>query len=332
MSDKAFGSTHQQVVMPLFKKHEGNYIAIGTGFVIGADGLMVTASHVVLDVIAAGQRVLGEDGRWMDAFEFYALYVTAEKHGPNNQHNLGGLWPIQKAWCNNSLDIGLCWLQRAMRDDKPILFKQMRLSPGLPTVGDEILGFGYHGVSHPIEIGTDGRQTIRYEQRGSFTKGRVLEIHAEQRDSAMLRFPCFRTDARFDPGMSGGPVVNKVGDVCGVICDSLGPRADDTSTHDSYASLIWPVLGCEIEVAPAEGELVRPVRIEELIRSGYIVSDGSESKIQVKDTPGRANKIVTVRTDLIVRGYSSSKRVTRITRIDCGAKFDGRSTRRFPLS
>lgn len=294
MAADAFGSPHQQVVMPLFTVRDGNFVPVGTGFVVGGDGLMMTASHVVLEAAAAAGHVVRDEPQDLQGGELYALYVSDEKHGPNNEHFVGGLWPVQKSWCDCSLDIGWCWLQRAERDGKPVLFRRMRLSPGLPKVGDEITAFGYHGLSEPMKTGADGKRVVTYDQKGSFTTGRIIEIHAERRDSSMLRFPCFRTDARFDPGMSGGPVVNKEGSVCGVICSSLGVAAGEEG-YISYASLVWPVLGTEIEVAPAEGKPVRATKIEELVRSGYIATDGTETQIRVQTAPG-ANTVVSITT------------------------------------
>ncbi len=292
MSPDAFGSPHQQVVMPLFTVRDGNFIPIGTGFVVGGDGLMMTASHVVLEAAVAAGLAVCDEPQHLQGGDLYALYVSDERHGPSNEHFVGGLWPIQKSWCDRSLDIGWCWLRRAERDGKPVLFRRMRLSPGLPRVGDEITAFGYHGLSEPTKVGEDGRRIVTFEQKGSFTTGRIIEIHAERRDSSMLSFPCFRTDARFDPGMSGGPVVNREGSVCGVICSSFG-LASGGDDYISYASLVWPVLGTEIEVASAEGEPVRATKIEELVRSGYIATDGTETQIRVQTSPS-ANTVVSI--------------------------------------
>jgi hypothetical protein len=33
----------------------------------------------------------------------------------------------------------------------------------------------------------------------------------------MLPFPCFEIEARFDPGMSGGMVIDQAGALCGLI-------------------------------------------------------------------------------------------------------------------
>lgn len=52
----------------------------------------------------------------------------------------------------------------------------------------------------------------------------------------MLQFPCFRTNARFKPGMSGGPVLGENGKIIGIICSGwdFGGVGEDIG----YASLV----------------------------------------------------------------------------------------------
>jgi hypothetical protein len=159
----------------------------------------------------------------------------------------------------------------------------MPISPGLPTTGQKITGFGYHGLAEPLQTDSANQMIMTYNLRSSFSHGGIVAVHPVQRDSAMLRFPCFQTSARFDPGMSGGPVVNERGGVRGVICSSYGQQPD-SSDYLSYASLLWPTLGSKIDVAPAEGEAARPTAIIDLIQSGYIASDGTEQTVKVIET------------------------------------------------
>jgi hypothetical protein len=294
LSPKAFGSEMQKVVMPLFAEDGDNIVSIGTGFVIGGSQLLMTAGHVVKDAIGRGQRVLGKDGRWIDASGLYALYASSERHGVGLEHHLGGLLRIDHVWCNDLLDIGLCWLRLPIINGKPIRILRMRLSPGLPKVGESITAFGYHGLSEPLQTDNNGKRILPYDAKGSFSTGNIVAIHEVQRDSAMLSFPCFRTSARFDAGMSGGPVVNSEGDVCGVVCAGSGRSLD--GTYLSYASLLWPAMGCTINIAPSKGAPVESRTLMELISSGFIRADGTETQVSVERSP--SGKIeVTVRRE-----------------------------------
>lgn len=48
--------------------------------------------------------------------------------------------------------------------------------------------------------------------------GTIRQVYPFGRDAVMLAFPCFEIEARFDPGMSGGLVVDESGRLCGLIC------------------------------------------------------------------------------------------------------------------
>ena len=50
--------------------------AVGTGFMIGADGLMMTAAHVIHAAVEKGGRRLSPDGSFYDHQELYVLDVT----------------------------------------------------------------------------------------------------------------------------------------------------------------------------------------------------------------------------------------------------------------
>lgn len=54
-----FGSRVQQCVMALFVLHEGKEIPIGTGFMIGVDGLMLTTGHVIDEAYSYSAKRLG---------------------------------------------------------------------------------------------------------------------------------------------------------------------------------------------------------------------------------------------------------------------------------
>jgi hypothetical protein len=118
---------------------------------------------------------------------------------------------------------------------------QLELLP--PRVGSQIAAFGYpksrmwETTTNRWEVHTDATTAT----------GTVLEIHHETRDRGTHPFPCFRTDARFDPGMSGGPVFNEDGNICGIICSNMPPQSAD-GEHASYVSTLWPCMGTMVDV------------------------------------------------------------------------------------
>jgi hypothetical protein len=147
------------------------------------------------------------------------------------------------------------------RRRKPVL----KLAP--PTVGSKVKGYGY------IESKVEGPVSDKvWSHRHKTADGIVQQIHSPVRDSSGMAFPCFETNAVFDHGMSGGPVVDSHGRVCGMI--SRGLTSDYGST--SWASSIWPAMGIQI----------RGSSLYELARSGVVRTEGLES-VSLSRVPGR---------------------------------------------
>ncbi|MGH6689639.1 MAG: trypsin-like peptidase domain-containing protein [Gammaproteobacteria bacterium] len=113
-----------------------------------------------------------------------------------------------------------------------------------PDRGEAILGFGYPGTVAERDPATTDAQTISYDLNPRSTTGEVIAVSPAFRDRGMLSFPCFETNARFDPGMSGGPLFNERGRICGLICSSAPPQPDG---HRSWGATLWPAMVTEIE-------------------------------------------------------------------------------------
>jgi hypothetical protein len=274
----------QQSVMPLLTMSGNSLVAIGTGFVITSDGLMMTAAHVIEEAVKQGIPRKRPDGGFDYLLQFYALYIT-NKTDDDSGHYIGGVLPILKAWHSPELDIGYCRLgspygQNGWMPKLPVF----RLSPSIPAVGENILGCGYYQMNGSVGDQTeDGKLEVDYSQNAAYTRGRIIEVYPQRRDSGMLRFPCFRTDARFDSGMSGGPILNERGGVCGVICSSL-PADESSPEHISYGSLIWPAFGTPIEVErPEQGSTMTTVY--DLAKEGHVAVDETFDSLQIKIQP-----------------------------------------------
>jgi hypothetical protein len=110
-----------------------------------------------------------------------------------------------------------------------------------PAVGERISAFGYPKTD------VDASQGALNITLNPYTSvGEVTEIFPVKRDSGLLRFPCYSTNARFEHGMSGGPIFNDDGNVCGIICDGL-PHEEGVDDH-SHGSTLWPLSGFLVDL------------------------------------------------------------------------------------
>ena len=137
-------------------------------------------------------------------------------------------------------------------------------------------GFGFHSGAGSVRIDEAGTRHIEVNAIGSATVGEVIEIHAEMRDSGRLQFPCYRVNARFDGGMSGGPVFSDRGRVCGIVCSSL-PPSQEGEEHVSYVATLWPAMAIPVHVDPSGAEIDQPYPLLRLAQMNIISAAGFEN-------------------------------------------------------
>jgi Trypsin-like peptidase domain len=143
-----------------------------------------------------------------------------------------------RVWANDASDIAFLELVPGgpMNLDHVWEVPVLELRP--PKVGERVFAFGYPRSS--VSMKSPGNFEAR---TGATTSaGTVTEVHEIRRDRGFLKFPSFETNARFDPGMSGGPVFNAQGHVCGIIASGLSEGGQSTD-HRSAAWTLWPAMG-----------------------------------------------------------------------------------------
>jgi hypothetical protein len=217
--------------------------AIGTGVFVST-GLIMTARHVIdgfWSYYGDPKVKLHTEGTKKADFSVYAVQFL----GDGTAH---ALWATKNiASCPYS-DLAVISVVPANDLAKSYPFPLMPYMDILPpAVGEEVAAFGYADTSVLSEDG----DTVKFQPKPLSTIGKVTEVWPESRDSAVLPFPCFSLEeSAFIGGMSGGPIFNKAGHLCGLICTGFD------GVPVVYGSVLWPMLGIPIQHAPPPSTVV----------------------------------------------------------------------------
>lgn len=280
--------TIQQGVMPVVAMRGNQYRPLGTAFAISSQGILLTARHVVDEGLNfpggwGPKEALRDTGDWT----LGVLYVREPLPGEQLDTDLfGGFLPGRAVHMRSDLDIAALTVELPINVDtgEPVRLLASRLSPGLPAVGSHCFAVGYHSMRCQTgDPADDGGLAIH--QSLSVSRGQVEALHVPRRDAFNLPFPCFQCSARFDGGMSGGPVIGDNGAVIGVVCSSFGTT--EAGGHTSYASLIAPALMLEIEATTSHGDR-RPRRLIEFVEGGAVATDATLSQVAITMAESKA--------------------------------------------
>lgn len=260
-------------VMPLMVVSSDALEVIGTAFAF-TTAYVMTATHVV-DVV---RERLSEDPKcWA------AVYMVAPGKGYDVPDLLGGLLPIQRFAMPASSDRGLARSDIAIaqlrlpidtRTGLPIQPWVSPLSFLPPKMGEHVLAVGYPQWNATF------RDSANVDVTPTMGKaiGIVEEVWPTGRDALLLPQPSFSVGAKYTGGMSGGPVINSQGYVCGVV--SRGFDMADESMSIAYASLLAPALSLTTEWADETGVPFQ-CDLAELAKRRWIHTDGSENRVAV---------------------------------------------------
>jgi hypothetical protein len=207
---------------------------VGTATLI-CGHLAVTARHVLeyaMQTFGTGRKK--DDGIEIDGYEIKLYEVLP---GPVYR-----LWRVATAWvCDTDIVLLHLGLDRATLPDEKINWKQPRLRVLPPPVGQAVVAFGYRESQITVTLGANDQHHIVLNDRPTTSIGIVRQVYPAGRDAVMLPFPCYEIEARFDPGMSGGMVIDETGALCGLICASL-QHNDPNAPPISYVASLWPML------------------------------------------------------------------------------------------
>jgi hypothetical protein len=129
---------------------------------------------------------------------------------------------------------------------------------------------------------------VKFGLNPSISEGVVTEVYPQSRDSALLSFPSFEMETHFIGGMSGGPIFNEAGEICGLVCSGY----DDAPI--AYGVVLWPMTGIRIEHSVSKVSSERPYTILELARAGIMRAIGweyVESNVESFEEPDGTKKV-----------------------------------------
>ncbi len=274
-------SDYNSAVVPVLVDDGGETIRVaGSAFNIHALGLWVTARHVIDDAISnrrdAHIRLL-----WSGLDEIAGApppWLSSEEI-PAGTYRQGAFLPVT-GWTKdegNGSDLALLRAGMLNHDGTPHKFPVCRLSTRVPTTGTRIRAVGYAASSITADTERASVRKIALACNLSISHGEVLEVYREGRDTfrdldgkptGALPTVCFETSARFDGGMSGGPVADRDGTVCGIV--ARGGAADDRS-FASATPFLFPLR------LPQDD----PLTVYQLAQAGNIAVDGYLSTLAI---------------------------------------------------
>jgi len=214
--------------------------AMGSGVFVGRE-LGLTAKHVMAGIWNELSRtpMPGGSERITASFRVFAVNFPGSQDMP-------AFWLVSDMWGAKYSDLAVLQLRplTATRDKKyDAAILRLRALP--PEVGDVVAAFGYPLSS--VDAVSREPLELRWSIAPYTTQGVVTQVFAERRDRALLSFPCFEINARFEPGMSGGPIFNAQGHLCGIISAALTEISGPTRV--AYGAALWPVFGTNIDFA-----------------------------------------------------------------------------------
>lgn len=278
--EPGFGETNPnspitEVALAITAHRDDKCYASGTAVIIGPY-LAITAKHVIDDFNREFDEINTDylpNGEIAGTYHLQLFQIL-------ENGNSCRLWNVTRLWSSNFTDIVVLRLspiaQEALKYEWPLL--GIDLIP--PNIGDRISCFGY---SDPKITKRDHQ--IEWHVNPVTSVGEVKAVHNEKRDNSRLCFPCFQTNARYDGGMSGGPVFNETGKLCGIICSNMPPHADGED-HVSYVASLWPLMGIRIDLeTPGHPKNIKYPMLE-LARDKIIHVTGWERIVLYPDREG----------------------------------------------
>jgi hypothetical protein len=247
----------------------------------------LTATHVLLDYWRRGEYAAEPHDGANASFsvELMGGFVPTANHYR---------WRTVHASTMQSHDLALLSLEAAHPSPVGWQFPILEVMP--PRLASVVTIFGLQ-EPHVTDIPAAEGGGLAWHKTATVSNGRVTAVHGDFLDRGMYGFPCFETDARVEHSMSGGPVYNDDGNLCGIVAGGSGEvRSDSSVVSHTVVSLAWRAL--ELFIDPPAGNLgASLLRLSgyEAARAGYLRASHLDLLEPTFDTTGELQSL-TVRS------------------------------------
>lgn len=272
-------SSWNSVVVPVVVVTPTVIRCMGTAFNISPDGVWITAGHVIdwaLDVVAE------------TADSYVAVLWMGSGADEDVPDLLGGAIPLNFYCRDNRSDLAVL-RTNLLKNGEPYPWPHLRLTARMRKRATPIAGLGYTLFEIESDATVNDFRNVVVESHFHISTGHITENYPGGRDSSMLPSACFETSARFDAGMSGGPVLDTEGAACGVIAS--GMKQDGGTGYTSFASATPHIFMLELK----DGD--ESMRVYEMVQRGFVQADSYFEKLALTEKDGVINVSFPVERD-----------------------------------
>jgi hypothetical protein len=235
-------------IMPLILQHTitGKLSALGTCFpVFSHQNIFLTARHVVEHPAISCTGDINGTFSVSDGYRLVSLWMQ----NPNESKVKYDFRGVLNLWKHPTADLALGHLQGLIH--KVTKERWDDRVPGwdfrIPQVGERICTYAYPDIRGETNI-----DVVRQAHSTTTARtGVIEETFPSGGGPSRLHAPCFQTDMDLRSGMSGGPVFNTNGRLCGV--NSTGYDFQVGLRPLSFISMLHPILDVQLPGERPEG-------------------------------------------------------------------------------
>ncbi|MBI4449991.1 trypsin-like peptidase domain-containing protein [Candidatus Uhrbacteria bacterium] len=242
--------THTSIAQPvteiapmLGSVKDGRWIPGGTAVIV-APHIAMTAQHVIdADWRGHERRALPEGNKVVASYSMVAIQMF-------DGGAKAAWWDVQKIWWSNHADIAFLLLAPGNQVARQHHWRKASLNLLPLSVGARMSAFGYRRNS--VEL---YEQSVKWRTDPVTAVGEVTQVISAKGEMTYV------TNARFENGMSGGPVMSDEGELVGIV----------RSTGNGYARVtaVWSGMDTMIDVQRKHRE-TGYYSVLDLAKDGYM--------------------------------------------------------------